>query len=119
MAPKPDEAFFTLELRDGSGQVVHRNTFFPVPYKRCELAAAKVSAEVVGNEGSRYTIRLATDAPAFFVWADLPGIRGTFSDNSITLLPGEPRNIVFVAKDKTDIRAVKKALRVTHLRDTY
>jgi beta-mannosidase len=119
MVPKSEEVFLTLVLRDGEDRIVHRNTYFPAPYKRCELAKAKVDAKVVSGEGKRYTIRLEAPAPTFFTWVEVQGIRGMFSDNSITLLPGEPREIVFTAKEPTSAREVREALRVTHLRETY
>ena len=37
--------------------------------------------------------------PAFFVWLDVPGVRGEFDDNSFTLLPGEPRTVAFAPAD--------------------
>ena len=45
----------------------------------------------------RFTV--TTDRPAFFTWLELERIPGKFSDNSFTLLPGEPRTIAFAPKD--------------------
>ena len=119
ISPKSEETFFALTTKDESGAVVHRNTYLPAAYKRYELPDAKVEARVLSGAGNRFVLRVATDAPAFFTWLETPGIRGTFSDNSFTLLPGEPREIEFVAKDQTTEREVRQALRVTHLRRTY
>ena len=40
-------------------------------------------------------ITLAADKPAFFVWANVRGVRGEFDDNCLTLLPGRPRTLTF------------------------
>ncbi len=119
MLPKAEEAFLASDLRDTAGASVHRNTFFLAPYKRCELVPAKVEATVVSGEGDRFLIRVAAPTPTFFTWLEATGIPGTFSDNSFTLLPDEPREIEFRAKQPTSQRELAKALRVTHLRETY
>jgi beta-mannosidase len=54
------------------------------------LAEAKIGVEQFGN-----AIRLSVDKPAFFVWANVLGVRGEFDDNSFTLLPGRPKTLIF------------------------
>ena len=66
-------------------------------------------------DGFRFV--LSTDAPAFFVWLEAPGVRGEFNDNSFTLLPGEPRAIAFAPKDPAATpESFQASLAVTHLR---
>ena len=63
-------------------------------------------------------MEVATDYPAFFVWLSAPGMRGEFSDNSFTLLPGRPRMITFTPKDAgTTLDAFRAALRATHFQE--
>ena len=77
-----------------------------------EMAALGVK---VSGAGRRWTVRLSTDKPAFFVWANVRGIRGEFDDNAFTLLPGEERRLVFSAKEPLPHGVFEKALSVTHL----
>ena len=55
------------------------------------------------------------------MWADAYGIRGTFSDDSFTLLPGRPRTLVFTKRpgEKATFEDFRKAFSVTHLRESY
>jgi hypothetical protein len=59
---------------------------------------------------------VSTDYPAFFVWLNATGVRGEFSDNSFTLLPGRPRKIAFVPKEKVSKEVFERSLSVRHLR---
>ena len=79
-----------------------------------DLADAKVSAKVDG-----FTVTLSTDKPAFFVWANAHGVRGEFSDNSFTLLPGRPATLTFAPGRKVSAEAFRRAFSVFHLRQTY
>lgn len=54
------------------------------------LEDAKISVSIDGAN-----VTLATDKPAFFVWANVRGVKGEFDDNCITLLPGRPRTLRF------------------------
>ena len=105
--------FVALELRAASGEF--RNEFFFGPFKDSPLAAARIRALADG-----LTVTLFTDKPAFFVWLDVSGIRGEFSDNSFALLPGEPRAVTFAPRDVgSRIDDLGKTLKVTHLRESY
>ena len=65
-------------------------------------------------DGGGFT--LSADKPAFYVWANVRGVRGEFSDNCLTLLPGRPRTITFARKRGGDESAkVEDRLSVTHL----
>ena len=79
-----------------------------------------MKAELAERDG-KWTVTLSTDKPAFFVWADAYGIRGTFSDDSFTLLPGRPRTLVFTKRpdEKATFADFRKAFSVTHLRESY
>ena len=96
------------------------NYWVSAPYKDCPLAPAKIKVEVQGDEteGKTFTVRLTTDYPAFFVWANAAGIRGEFDDNSILLLPNAPRTLTFTAKENTSLAAFRRALMVRHLQES-
>ena len=89
-------------------------------YCNSHLGDAHVKAELAERDG-KWTVTLSTDKPAFFVWADAYGIRGTFSDDSFTLLPGRPRTLVFTKRpdEKATFADFRKAFSVTHLRESY
>ncbi len=80
----------TLE-RTRSRASMHRNEWFFSSFKESPVAKSNITARVSGRD-----VTLTTDRPAFFVWVDVPGVRGEFDDNSFTLLPGEPRTVTFV-----------------------
>ena len=64
---------------------------------------------------------LKADKPAFYVWTDVPGIKGIFSDDSFTLLPGRTKTIEFTKRpgETATFADSRKALEVMHLRETY
>jgi beta-mannosidase len=115
-----DAAFLTIDLKAGGTTV--RNELFLTEYKRCELSQAKISVKIHSEKDGTLLIDLQTDAPAFFVTLDADEIRGTFDDNVLTLLPGEPRTVRFTPKSSSGTKtlaAFRRALKVYHLRGTY
>ena len=105
-------AFLILTLRTKHGDF--RNDWMFGYYKAYDLADANVTAAFDG-----FKVTLSTDRPAFFVWANARGIRGEFSDNSFTLLPGRPVTLTFAPKGSVSPEAFRRAFSVTHLRKTY
>lgn len=87
-----------LLIEGGSGSI--RNHLFLSRPKNCEIEKPLLQVETgpvtdsYGNVTS-YTIKLSTDKPAFYVALDSGEFPGIFSDNFITLLPGEERIIEF------------------------
>ncbi len=118
----PETVFLELETtaRSADGKTfTHHNTFFPAPYKSCNLAKAKISHRVDALGNNRFRIALSTDAPAFFVWLAVTGDLGLFDDNSFTLLPDCPMELVYEPKQPHTADELQQKLRITHLRDTY
>ena len=101
--------FLVLTLTTPHG--VYRNDWHFDFYKNVPLAKAKIEAEAKGG-----VLTLKTDRPAFFVWANVEGVRGEFDDNCLTLLPGRPRTIRF-SDPSVDLAASGVALQVTGLSD--
>ena len=62
------------------------------------------------------TVELTAEKPAFFVWANVRGVRGEFDDNAFTLLPGQKKTLVFRPKQEVDEEAFRKALEVCDLK---
>lgn len=92
----------------------HSNTHTFLPFKDCALAAANI---VVRADG--FCVTLTCDRPALFVQLSAEGVRGEFDDNSITLLPGHPRQLTFTAKEAVTPAVFARSLSVMHLRATY
>ncbi|MCL1920984.1 MAG: glycoside hydrolase family 2 protein [Kiritimatiellaeota bacterium] len=114
------DRFVALELKATGNNMIdtHRNAFFFNAFKKCELADAAVTATPAEKNG-RFEVTLQTDKPAFFVWCNVADTPGEFSDNSLTLLPGQPVTLTFTPKVKMSLDEFRKNLTVTHLRKTY
>ena len=115
-----ESVFLTIDL-DAGGTTV-RNELFLTEYKKCALSKAKIAVEIRAEKDGALRVDLQTDAPAFFVTLDAGLIRGTFNDNVLTLLPGEPRTLRFDPKSAPGARtlaAFRRTLKVYHLRGTY
>ena len=117
---EPGECFAVLKTTakaDGK-TYSHENTVFFTVEKECQLQLADVQADIV-KSGDSYTVKLTTDKPAFFVMLETPGIKGRFSDNSFTLLPGEPKTVQFTADEYRLDVDLEDVLKVISLRDSY
>jgi beta-mannosidase len=120
-----DECFLLLGLEHGGATV--QNELFLTEYKRCALPRANVQAKVAaraaaarsGAAHGQFAVTLSTDQPAFFVCVDAEGVPGEFDDNCFTLLAGAPRTLSFTPRASTTEVALRKALTVRHLRNTY
>lgn len=97
-AEKPDEVFAYMELNltDGATAYSHCNDFFFTEYKHCTLREAGIRHTLEQKDGL-WHLKLESDFPAFFVFAELKDLTTVFSDNSFTLLPGEPHELTFSA----------------------
>ncbi len=108
-----DHGFYAMRFGDAE------NIWFHAPFKDCPLAPAKVEIgglrETISAGLRAFEMEVSTDCPAFFVWLSAPGIRGEFSDNSFTLLPGRPRKITFTPRAPVSVDAFRAALQATHL----
>lgn len=121
LAIKRDECFMNISLKIKEGKTIytHENTHFFARYKNCELADAKISVSVI-EKGEKFELRLKTTKPAFFVTAEVIGIPGVFDDNSFTLMPSKVKTISFnPRKNKVSLTAIKKGIKIKHLRETY
>jgi beta-mannosidase len=108
-----------LDARIGERQETHCNQHFFARFKSCELPSATVTAAVRELPGGRHGVRLETDRPALWAWADVAGVAGEFDDNSVNLLPGRPVELVFTPEQPVTAAAFAAALTVRHLRQTF
>ncbi|WP_108125679.1 beta-mannosidase [Saccharospirillum mangrovi] len=82
-------------------------------WKTLNLPLAQVQA-TTGSEGDAQWLELSTDGPAHFVTLSSPAA-GHWSDNSLTLLPGEPRRLYWQGVEPIDLGSV----RIDHLERSY
>jgi len=117
-----DRRFLWLEL-DGTvagTPVTHRNEFLLSEPKRYDLRDPHL-AVTVAQRGAEVVATITATKPALFVTLAVDGLAGEFSDNSITVMPGQPRQVVFAPASgvKVDAARLAKALSVGHLRNSY
>ena len=110
--------FLEMTLESG-GCTAAYNTWLFDEFKNCPLRNADVRCSTSDTDG-KWTVTLTSDAPAFFVWLSVGEIPGEFSDNSFTLYPGRPAELVFTPKEGfDDFESFKAALYVNHIAKTY
>ena len=88
-----EPAFLVLTLTTPRG--AFQNDWHFGFYRDMPLADAKIDVAPGPAAPCAAQITLAADKPAFFVWANVRGVRGEFDDNCLTLLPGRPRTLTF------------------------
>lgn len=96
----PENGFF--ELRFETGTQVLRNEFFPVAYKRSALPVPKIRTQI-RKTASGFDVALSAGQFAFFVFAGLRDTACRWSDNAVTLYPGE--EVVLLAHPETELSA--------------
>ncbi len=117
LTAEPAAGFLEMTLQ-ANGETIARNTHFFTEYKRCTLQAPNIEVRVSdGVDGP--SVALSAARPAFFVSLFAEGLDGTFSDNCITLVPGEQRVLTFQGSDSIGAPELEKALTLYHLRGTY
>ncbi len=109
----PPGCFLHFEWCDDEGTVLGENEYWPAPYKKYQLPRASVQVTPV-QDGKHSTLELSTDKPAFFVTVNLGG-RAIYSDNGVTLLPGESRRISVVRELHSAQAPVLDGLVIEHL----
>lgn len=117
---KDHEHFLVMDIKaeTEAGSYTLNNEHFFCAWKQIELPVAVINSSIEMID-KVFKIRLETDAPAFFVTLETPGIKSLFSDNSFTILPGEPIELEVIPRQKTNLEQLEKALVVTHLRNSY
>ena len=116
LAPDPAAAFLHLTLN--AGKIRDEHTLFFTEPKRCELQPPRIR-RTVRKTASGLAVELTADKPAFYVSLDAQALPGRFSDNLITLLPGEKRTLAFVAKRAVTAKELEASLRVYDLQGSY
>ena len=113
------DEFLYFTWKDASGAVLGENDYFPKPYKAYELMQPSVSTSWSDRDGQA-VLTLSSDKPAFFATAtvDVPGY---FSDNAITLLPGQKVDLTFIPRHGAKVTSSDLAgsLTLRNLAETF
>lgn len=113
------DIFSFLSLLSEDGTVLATHTCISGEYKDCPLENPDIKVTAVPN-GSAWRVRLESDLPAFFVWLEAEGVKGHFSDNAITLLPGRPVELTFTPQDReASFARFERVLKVKDLASVY
>lgn len=120
LAPATDKVFAFLELEvSGGGETYHHyNDHFFTEYKHCDLREAGIEHSIEQRDGV-WHLKLSSKFPAFFVFAELRGVPAVFSDNSFTLLPGQPRELTFRTDSPVTREELERILSIRDLRGCY
>ena len=105
-----EDAFLHFTWTDDTGATAGANDYLPRRPK--DLALAEPAITVVrrrGPDGGDEVV-LTTDRPALFVCWDLGG-DDIWSDNGVTLLPGEPRVLTLARRRRSHLAPSPPALR--------
>ena len=119
LSDTPAEDFLYLEYRGEGDGIQCVNECFLAKYKEYQLPEPNISTSISRDENGIMHLRLSTDKPAFYVFAEFKGISAVFSDNSFTLLPGHPRDLTFKVDASISLESLKDALVIRHLRGSY
>ncbi|WP_445682377.1 beta-mannosidase [Radicibacter daui] len=92
------ESFLAISWHSADGRHAGRNDYFPRPYKDYVLPRPEITAEWHRTAGGRLFLTLSSPEPAFYVTAETRAA-GRFSDNGVTLLPGEPLALEWLPAD--------------------
>ena len=114
-----NDSFAQLSLLSEDGTILATHTYISGEYKDCALAAPTIQVKATPS-GPVWSVRLESDLPAFFVWVEAEGIKGHFSDNAITLIPGRPVDLTFIPSDPgASFVGFEKELKVKDLASVY
>ena len=104
---------------DVAGQTVSENLITLVYPRELNLLDPALSAEIVEKEQGQFTVTLRAKHPALWTWLELDGVDARFSDNFVHVGPDRPVTITVRPAVPMTKDAVKRALKVRSLYDTY
>ncbi len=93
--------FGLFEWSESSGDPARdatRTQVFFAPPKSCATELPEIVADARPT-GTGFAVTLSTDVPAFDVALDAGDLPGRFTDNMLTLIPGEPATIGWIPAD--------------------
>ena len=121
LSSTPNEDFVCLEFNGESNgeKLYYANECFLAKYKEYDMPASQIKHQLYYDGKGALHLKLSSNYPAFYVWAEFKSINAVFSDNSFTLLPDEPRDLTIELKKAVPLEELEKALTIRHLRGSY
>ncbi|MCP4379479.1 MAG: glycoside hydrolase family 2 protein, partial [bacterium] len=107
-----------LELEVAGAIVSHNLVYFSRP-KHLELRNPEFTTEIQDDGDGTFTVTIDAKYPALWVWAELPGVKATYSDRFFHLCPGKPSVITITPQAETTLPEVEQAVRLYSLVDTW
>ena len=105
---------FDYEVSDGASVRTDRTEWFFNRFVNMPLENPGLSFTTREQEG-KWLVEVKAVKPAFYVWAET-SVRGEFDDNSLTLVPGETRTLVFTPKDElATFEDFRKSMKISTL----
>ena len=80
-----------------------------------KLQPPHIKAECKKTGPRSISIKLTAEKPAFYVVIDSGSMRGTFSDNMISVRPSAEKNIVFMTEEEADLDRFRENMRIMDL----
>ncbi len=119
IADLAEDEFLYFSWKDAAGAVLGENDYFPKPYKAYELVRPTISTSWSDRDGHA-VLTLVSDKPALFATASVD-VPGYFSDNALTLLPGQPVDLIFHPRHGIAVTSadLSDSLSVRNLAETF
>lgn len=117
-----DVAEFTIAEEDAANTFVHavltteetkeeRALLFVLP-KESNIAQSGIKVSKIEAQDDSFLITLQTEKPAFYVEIQSGDLSGSFSDNFLTILPGEEQTVLFTPESKVSLEEMEKMVSV-------
>ncbi|MFH1709291.1 MAG: glycoside hydrolase family 2 protein [Planctomycetota bacterium] len=107
-----------LEYTVGGKAVSSNLVLFARP-KHIELADPRIRAAVKAAPAGVFTVTLKTARPALWAWLELDNADACFSDNFVSLRPGQPVTVTVTPARRMTAVEFRKRLKVRSLFNTY
>ena len=105
-----------MKAEDALGKEYYsENTLFPLVYKHCNIQKSKIECKINKKDSKIFEIKLSCDKPVFYLSLDTLNTMGRFSDNLLTLLPGQERIITFSSKEELSLEEFSSDLKLYDL----
>jgi beta-mannosidase len=111
----PAKTFITTELAVGA-TTVSSNLLFLLSPKNLQLPSPKISSELT-QSGSSYRLRLTSDVLARDVYVSFSNLDATYSDNYVSILPGQTVEIEI--KSPASLDQLRSSLKMVSLTDAF
>lgn len=120
-SPENVDLFFNTLLCVGDKILSFNNVIFPRSFRQIpkNIYGKVTITEVKTTKVGTFTVGLTTTALAPFVWLNVRGIMGWFSDNGFTMLTKNLEINFFAWNNSTTLSDVQNNLTVTSLGDLY